>query len=478
MREHRSLDQKWIEVRSVNFSIYSSMGEADARELLENLELFRAAILAMTHLRDASPRIPTEIYAFRGTSEYAEFRPDANVTGFFTPGLRSNWVALDAARNGIQARAILYHEYTHFLLRNEGRTRIPMWFDEGFAELLGAVDVRGSMVRIGAVPPHRLAWLQLGRELPYSRILRTRSLEGWSGDDASMFYTQSWLLVHYLTLGAMGSSATFTARLNRYLAQLDEGAEVEAAFRDAFGIEVGDLDGKLTRYRRKIPAFGLPEDRLSRNLVITVRAVPRDEIDTRLGWLAMHSGKVPLAQRYFEHASVANPNNPRAIAGMGDVHKTNQRWEAAEAAYQRSLELAPDDWQNHLELAEYFMHRAMTEESGRADRLASAREHFRRAIEIAPENPEGHAMLGMTYTVAGEPPEPGIASLERAAELLPSHAWIEYPLAHLHYRAGHRERAIDLLRSVVSRPHGEANREAVALLEEWEAAPPAEDASR
>jgi len=80
-------------------------------------------------------------------------------------------------------------------------------------------------------------------------------------------------------------------------------------------------------------------------------------------------------------------------------------------------------------------------------------------------------MLGSTYTVEGQPPEPGIDPLERAARLLPSNAAIEYPLAQLHERAGHRERAIELLRRVVHRAHGNADTEATDLLERLERQP-------
>jgi tetratricopeptide (TPR) repeat protein len=472
----RGASPPWLEVRSDNFSIFTALGEREARQLIENLELFRAALLVMTRLRDPSPRVPTEIYAFRGSRDYDQFRPRANVAGFFVPGLRSNWVAFEANRQGIEARALLYHEYTHFLLRNEGRARDPMWFQEGYAELLGAIDVRGSMVRIGVVPPYRRGSLSSSR-LPYSRVLRARSLEGWSDNDTGMFYTQSWLLVHYLTLGAMETSDSFTTRLDRYVAKIEQGSDEETAFREAFGIEVNDLAANLRKYTRKLPAFGLTRDQLAANPAISVRALPSDETDMRLGWLAMHTGRVPLAQTYFERALTANPNNARARAGIGDVHKVNQRWDDAEASYQRALELAPDDWQNQLEYAEYFTDRAISEEHRRDEKLAHAREHFHRAIALAPENPEAHAMLGLTYTVGEQAPEPGIASLERAAELLPSHPWIEYPLAELHYRAGDRQRAIELLRRIVNRPHGEPNPEATKRLEEWEATPAAEGPS-
>lgn len=128
------------------------------------------------------------------------------------------------------------------------------------------------------------------------------------------------------------------------------------------------------------------------------------------------------------------------------------------------------DWQNQLEFAEYFAQRASLEKDGRDQNLVEARAGLARVIALVPEIPEGHAMLGITYTIEGQPPEPGIDSLERALALLPSHPQIEYPLAQVHARAGHRDRAIELLRRVVHRAHASSDPGAARQLEELERA--------
>ena len=460
-----ALDRKWIEVSSKNFSIYSTMSETDARSLLEDLELFRAALLVVTRLRDVPPHVPTEIYAFQASNDYRQFRPMPGAVGHFVPGLRGNLVGLSAGENGILARAVLYHEYTHFLLHNEGRGYYPLWFDEGFAEMLSSVDVLGKLVRIGAVPQHRMQALTMLRKIAYSRVIGAHTFQGWRDYDMEMFYAQSWLLVHYLILGQGGR---FTPRLDRYLDRVAQGGDDQRAFEDAFGIEVSELDERMKAYAKEIPSFGLPRGDLAKELEITVRSVPTDEIANRLGWFAITMGKPPFARSYFERATAINPNNARAVAGLAEVNKFDKNWSEAEAGYQRALELTPDDWQNQLEFAEYFVYRAYLEEAGRDENLARARERIARVIELAPEHPEAHAQLGATYTIGDQPPEPGIAPLERAATLLPAHWEIEFPLAQLHYRAKHHERALELLRRIVYQAHGRAIPEAVQMLEQLE----------
>src|SRR5437879_44263 len=72
----------WLEARSANFSLYTTLDEARARELLEHLELFRAVILTVTRVRSVQPHVPTDIYAFRSENDYRAFQPLAGASGF------------------------------------------------------------------------------------------------------------------------------------------------------------------------------------------------------------------------------------------------------------------------------------------------------------------------------------------------------------------------------------------------------------
>jgi len=457
-------DPGWLETRSANFALYTTLDEARARELIEHLELFRAAILAITRVPNVHPHVPTEIYAFRLQSDYRPFEPFENSAGFFRQTLRVNYLALAADASAAQAREALYHEYTHFVIQNEGSGHYPLWFEEGFADLLSSLDVRGANVRVGVPPAGRALSLQYGTPLPWARVLRARSYEGFDQTELSMFYAQSWLLVHHLALGGGGK---VSERLRRYVERIEHRVPEERAFREAFEIEVADLGPRLKKYRRTIPIFGLPREKLTPDLQTRVRSVALDEIRTRLGWLAVANEKPVLARRLFENASAANPKNARAIAGIAEGHRFARRWDEADAGYRQALALDPSDWRNPLDLARYLLDRASVEDERRTERLASAREHLARAIELAPEMPEGHATLGLVQAASGDLAD-GIASLERALALLPANSAIEYPLAQLHSRAGHRKRAIELLRSVVYRVHSGADVEATKLLETLE----------
>jgi hypothetical protein len=91
-------------VHSANFSLYTTLDEPRARELLENLELLRGR----DPHRHAGPQrashVPTEIYAFESENDYRPFQPFASASGFFRPTLRINFVALSAGLDAEAAR--------------------------------------------------------------------------------------------------------------------------------------------------------------------------------------------------------------------------------------------------------------------------------------------------------------------------------------------------------------------------------------
>ena len=110
---------------------------------------------------------------------------------------------------------ILYHEYTHFLLRNQNRLEYPPWFREGFAELLSTVDVHRGQVRVGMVPARQRSTRVI--EVTPADVIRARSIEGWTDARISQFYAQASLVVHYLSYGRPQEEGLFGPRMMRYL---------------------------------------------------------------------------------------------------------------------------------------------------------------------------------------------------------------------------------------------------------------------
>jgi tetratricopeptide (TPR) repeat protein len=467
------LEQRsWLEVRSANFTIYSNLSQARAVALSEDLELFRAVAEKGMSAGRLEPRVPTRIFAFSDPGELRAFSPSRWGGGFFRPGMRENVVALDGGGSPrVDDRRTLFHEYTHFVLHNQTAVALPLWYDEGFAVFMETVRLEDDVVFIGASPTYRgsTAWVDAHA---LETIFRARSLERWDGGQTWIFYLQSWQLVHYFTLGP-GKRVKVGPALARYTRLLEQGKDEPSAFQTAFGMDFNELWREIKAYNslKKIPALSIPRRSFTPEPGREVRALPPAEIAVQLGFLALQVKRLDLAEAYFARAMIADPGRSRAHAGAGVVKQFGDRSEDARPHFERALELAPDDFENHLEIAEWL--HQMADRQKRIDVLSEAREHYQRAIELAPEIPEGHAMLGSTYLLTDEDPAPGIKKLEHARSLLPGEVSLLLPLAKLYARAGRLDEARAAARRAARWSHGQAREEAVKVLEELEASAPA-----
>ncbi len=149
------LVEGWVAVETPHFAIASRLPESETVELARKLERFRAAVLLITNIQQRAPRVPTFIYVFDRRSSFREFATEPNISGYFLPAMRANYAALWASR-GSEAENLLYHEFTHFLVHNAGGSAYPRWYNEGFAEFMGAVQQVDENLVVGAVPEHRM----------------------------------------------------------------------------------------------------------------------------------------------------------------------------------------------------------------------------------------------------------------------------------------------------------------------------------
>ncbi len=239
----RSAD-KWIEARSAHFVVATNAGARDAREILDQFELFRAAFSSGFPRFRVDPGPPVVIIAARNEATMKELLPvewetegHMHPAGLYLGGLDKHYVILrlDVA-SADSPFQILYHEYTHVLL-NLNFARLPVWLDEGLAEYFGSASVSEDRVTIGRPAAGHVRVLRNDTPLPIAQLLTIGPGSPYynEADRASVFYAQSWALVHYLM---QNPDARQQQLLSRFLASWEQSGDQVAAARAAFG----DLD--------------------------------------------------------------------------------------------------------------------------------------------------------------------------------------------------------------------------------------------
>jgi len=452
-------DRKWIEVRTPNFHIRSALSEKSTVELARYLETFRVAVSLVTNISRVDSPIPTEIYALKRQGDLKLLGIESSsVAGIFSPGLRRNIIVIRNAY-GKEEIHLIMHEYVHFLTRNHGSLNYPKWYDEGFAEYLGASRMRSGNFEIGVVPDGRRGSLAYSRWIPLREILAPTNYDKWNRERKAMFYAEAWALVHFLQ-NRPDHSASFRQDLGRYIELIESGMGDISAFEEAFAITAYDLNKQVKRYLESssLLAFQIKLDDLIPDFEPDVISLSREQVSLGLAQAALRLGEYDSAERWFTIATTDETTRPQAEAGLGDLLKFGDEFEAAQPYFERAIALAPDDPYIQLDLAEYWHDRASDSDdpAARATYITRARTHYVEAWRLDDTMPETYTLYAQTFLMEEQRYDFAVELLEQAESILPSNITVRRMLAEAYMGAGRTEEAIAAARSVLAWSHNES----------------------
>ena len=131
------------------------------------------------------------------------------------------------------------------------------------------------------------------------------------------------------------------------------------------------------------------------------------------------------AEKAYSLAKQIQPEDSRAIYGLGNVYSDQQRWESAETAYRKAIEMEPDSSVAKIALSFVLTQpvRGMTV----SDRYVEAEKLARASIEIDPESALAYDQLGVALEMRGLITGEAESSYRKAISLDPTFA-----LAHAH----------------------------------------------
>jgi hypothetical protein len=153
--------------------------------------------------------------------------------GFFSGSETSNTIAMSLDDRD-QALRIIFHEYTHLITANASRA-LPAWVSEGLAEFYStfavASDGKGGV--LGRVIPAHYQLLGTNALLPIEQLLTVDHASPLynEGQRRSIFYAQSWAIVHMFIAGEPSRST----ELSDYLRLTAGGTASTEAWRRTFG---------------------------------------------------------------------------------------------------------------------------------------------------------------------------------------------------------------------------------------------------
>lgn len=334
-----SAHAEWRRVETRNFLVYGEGSERDLARYAERLERFDALLRRQFGIPEIEGGRKLPVYLVTGRGELRTIHPGLpdRVGGYYSASQIDVYAALNR-RGGVHT---LYHEYAHHFMHQNFPGVYPGWFIEGFAEFFATASVDDAeKVTVGYFAPHRLVGLNREPWLPIDVLLTARPLQ-IEERHRSAFYSQSWLLTHYLF-----SDPGRRRGLDGYLAAVGRGVPVREALQTHLNHTPDSLRDALRRYlagRMPYAQFDMADlnppmrfttlpDSADRMLLYSVTLkFPKspDEVATILPRVRAD------AARY--------PDDRLALVTLG---RAEMRWgdaAVAERSLNRALEIAPGD---------------------------------------------------------------------------------------------------------------------------------------
>jgi hypothetical protein len=408
---------EWVRVESPNFVVFGEVGEKRTREYAAEFERFREALGRIVPGAAVRPAAPALIFVFRNAESFAPYRPLYNgkpvqVGGYFAGGTDLDVIML-ASSGRDEALRTIYHEYSHLITVNMVRG-LPAWLGEGLAEYYSTFQVRadGKQAMLGGIIPTHLVRLNTERLLSLEELLTIEHDSPMynEGSKRSMFYAESWALVHMLLNGEKNRSSQF----NEYVRLTAAGQPPMDAWNTIFGTEKileelrryvrqAQVKGYLFRFDREIPAA-----------TFTVSVPAPADVHAALGELRLRVSPETAAAHMDQSAGVASPFTA-VVRGMMLVR--DDRYDEALPLLLRAAE--SDDWLVQYRAA-VGLERIATASRSESNRAAgkAGEATLQRVLQHKPDLPHAVALRAL---IAG-PSDEGLALMKRARQLAPGRA--------------------------------------------------------
>lgn len=445
----------WISIRTHNFFLLGNAGEKDLRRVGLKLEQFREAFTHLFPKLKFNTPVPTTVVVFKNDSSYAPFKPHANTAGYFQPGPDVNYITLTAdERNGQDPFSVIFHEYTHLLVENTF-PRAPLWFNEGLAEYNSTFSIADDQkIELGKPVGNHVFLLRQSKMLPLRTLFQVdhKSPHYNESKKQSIFYAQSWALLHYLIIGQAGRAD----QLGEFMDLLDANVPVEEAFPKAFQMSFEAMEKDLREYikqDRYRVVRGHFERKLELDAGSEATSVSEAEAQAYLGDLLLHSSRLD-AYTYLQKALKLDPNLTMAHASLGMAYFREGKIKEAHASLERAVASNSKNYLAHYYYA-FTLSRSgagdgPTVAGYPADVVTEIREHLQKAIDLRPDFPESYNLLAFVRLVTGEELDESIASLKRLLVSTPGRQDFAYMLGQLYLHKGELKAAREVLEQVVN----------------------------
>lgn len=467
---------RWTQVKSKNFFLIGNASEKNIKKVGTKLEQFREAFRLLFPNSNVNAPIPTNVVVFKNDAAYKPFKPkrangkiDEEIAGYFQPGDDVNYITMSTGGDERDSFGIIFHEYIHFVIEtNFGKADVPQWFNEGLAEYFQTFEIIDDIkVKLGLPQEAHLRLLQRSPLMPLDGLMSVTNyqLHQTGGHSRSIYYAQSWVLVHYLTQG--GKSGALAA----YLKAVMSGMDPAKAFEQAFQTTYAKMESELRNYVSK-NTYRYNEATFKQKLDFSnaMQSGPLSEAETNayLGDLLHHNNRSDDAEPYLRAALAADERSSLANTALGMVKINQRKYDDARTFLERAI---AGDQRHHSAYYQYalLLSRQSQDEFGfirgfAVETVKKMRDALRKSIAMAPSFAENYDLYALISLVTNEELDTAENYLKEAIRLYPGTQRYPIRLAELYARQQKFEDAIQLSERIAAKPENEEMRQRASNL--------------
>jgi tetratricopeptide (TPR) repeat protein len=487
-------EPKWIEVHTAHFSVITDAGEKRGREVALRMEQMRAVFGQLLLKKKLTMSVPITVISLKSDKQYGTVAPakQSMAGGFYVPGPDRVYIVLNLFETD-PWRAVA-HPLAHYFL-NYNYPPAQGWFDEGLAEYFGSIQI-DKQVGMGGDPELAPEWhedifdeVRRDPNVPQS-LTQLVSSPVWlsmvdlftmkhdgsgtrEGTHNTLYYAQSWIVVHYLlNKNKLPEAGTYFDLV------LNQKVPVEKAMVQAFDMSPAQMEDAVKTYFRSLSGLGIALDQSKKPIVDPANiqqpdhfAVPFDVDDIGMAVSVVTDeearaviddvmARVPehrdQALRDLQQLTADPKDNEAAHRALARDDLRQKRFEAAADELEKATELNPRDpwiWYYRAALKYQKAQATRTEMQG----LANMMQDLRAVADWYPELADAYNMLGMAR-VEGGGINSALEAQRQAIALAPRNVEYQFNLGQI-YIAGKKW---DLAREVFTRLKAGPDRVAAA----------------
>jgi Flp pilus assembly protein TadD len=422
--------EKWIGLFTPHFRLYTTN---DARSATAALQRFEAihSFFEQAALFKGVPQTPVQIIAFSSDREYQAYTINPGAFAYYQRTRRGDYIVMrDLAPEHYE---VSVHEYTHFIFQHSGLT-LPLWVNEGLADLYSSVESRRGQVLLGRPPFGRLYTLRNKPWLDLETLLLVAHGSPYYSqpDKMQAFYAESWALTHMLAL-----NPEYSPQFPKFLSLLSQGTSSPECFQLVYHKSLHQIAADLENYvsQKQLPALVLDIDvNAAAAIEPKPMAAPEAQVELALADLAAANSHAQAdGESQLRSLSNKYPDSPDAEESLGYLALAQNRLDDARSHFAKAVE-------RHSTSPEVLFYLAHLERAaGTPDQQVI--DLLRRVLALDPGNYNAHLELGCVAAKANQF-ELAVSTLSGIDPVKPEHTYvISYTLAYSYAQLGRVEEA-------------------------------------